>query len=272
MKRILQLLLLFLIMTSCEDTIDVNLNTEEPRLVIDASINWFKGTSGNTQSIKLSLTAPYFNNVIPPANGAIVTVTDSNNNIFTFNEDGTTGIYRTNNFVPVLNETYTLLIQYDNNNYTATETLLPVVPFDYIEQGNSGGFTSEDIEIKAYYTDPADETNFYFFEFIDDVSTIPTLEVYDDEFTNGNQIFGYYTEEYLEAGNHVTVRNYGVSEQFYNFMFVLLQQNSEEGGGGPFETQPATVRGNCINLTASERYPLGFFRLSEVDEIDYIIE
>ena len=28
------------------------------------------------------------------------------------------------------------------------------------------------------------------------------------------------------------------NESFYNFMFVLLQQNSPDGGG-PFETQPA---------------------------------
>ena len=52
-------------------------------------------------------------------------------------------------------------------------------------------------------------------------------------------------------------------------MFILLQQNSEEGGG-PFETQPAAVRGNCINQSNPERFPLGYFRLSEVDEIMYL--
>ena len=69
----------------------------------------------------------------------------------------------------------------------------------------------------------------------------------------------------------VTIRNYGISEQFYNYMFILLQQNSEEGGG-PFETQPATVRGNCINQTNSKNYPLGYFRLSQVDEFIYTVQ
>ena len=54
-------------------------------------------------------------------------------------------------------------------------------------------------------------------------------------------------------------------------MFILLQQNSEEGGG-PFETTPATVRGNCINETNSNNFPFGFFRLSEVDELIYTVE
>ena len=81
---------------------------------------------------------------------------------------------------------------------------------------------------------------------------------------------GFYVEEDLDPGDEVIIRNYGVSEQFYEFMFVLLQQTSE--GGGPFETQPATVRGNCINTTSPNNYPLGYFRLSEVSEIVYTVE
>ncbi|NNL33984.1 MAG: DUF4249 domain-containing protein [Flavobacteriaceae bacterium] len=270
MKKLLYICALTMIF-SCEDVIDVNLENEAPRLVIDASISWLKGTPGNEQSIKLSLSAPYFENEIPPANNAIVTITDMNSNVFQFNEIDNTGIYRNTSFVPELNATYTLSIMYNDETYTAEESLIPVVPFDFVEQNNNGGFTGEDVEIKAYYSDPQDEENYYFFEFISDIPAIPTLEVYNDEFTNGNQIFGYYTEEDLEAGDEVTIRNYGVSDRFYNFMFILLQQNSEEGGG-PFETQPATVRGNCINTSSPDNYPLGFFRLSEVDEITYTVQ
>lgn len=256
---------------SCEDVINVDLDTEEPRLVIDASINWFKGTTGNAQSIKLSLSAPYFADELPPANNAIVTISDENGTDFQFLEDGNSGIYLNTNFIPVIDRSYTLLIQYNNETFSAQELLKSVPPFDFIEQNNTGGFTGEDIEIKAYYTDPANEQNFYFFEFITEVTAFPTLDVYKDEFFNGNQIFGYYSEEDLIAGQEVTIRNYGISARFYNFMFVLLQQNSEEGGG-PFETQPATVRGNCINTTNPDNYTLGYFRLSEVDERTYTVE
>jgi hypothetical protein len=251
--------------------VDIKLNESEPRLVIEASINWFKGTIGNEQSIKLSLSAPFFGNNIPPANNAIVEISDSNGNIFNFIEENSTGIYRNSNFAPIIDETYTLTIVYNGDTYKATEILKSVVPIDFIEQNNEGGFTGEEIELKAFYTDPEGIGNHYFFEFISDIPVIPTLEVYDDIFTDGNQVFGFYTEEDLESGDIVTIRNYGVSGRFYEFMFILLQQGSGDDGG-PFQTQPATVRGNCINETDPENFPFGYFRLSEVDEVIYTVE
>ena len=271
MKKIIYIAVLFCLCYNCEDVVDINLNEAEPRLVIEASINWLKNTAGNEQSIKLSLSAPFFNETTPPANSANIQISDTNSNIFNFIEYGNTGIYINNTFIPVIDETYTLTINYAGDLYTATETLKSVPSIDFIEQNNEGGFTGEDIELKVFYTDPANEENYYFFEFISDIPVIPTLEVYNDEFTNGNQIFGFYTEEDLESGDEVTIRNYGVSERFYEFMYVLLQQGSAEGSG-PFETQPATVRGNCTNESNPDNYPFGYFRLSEVDEVVYTIE
>lgn len=264
------ILLITFICLSCEDVIEVNVPTSEPRLVIDASIKWFKGTTGNEQSIKLTLTAPFFDYGVPPANNAQVFITDENNIVYDFVEEGNSGMYINSNFVPVLNLEYTLTIIYNNETYNATDTLLSVAELEYVEQNLEGGFTGEDTEIKAFFTDPIDEENFYFFEFIPNIPVAPTLDTFKDEFVNGNEIFGYYVEEDLNPGNQVIIRNYGVSEQFYEFMYVLLQQTSQ--GGGPFETQPATVRGNCVNTTNQNNYPLGYFRLSEVSEIIYTIQ
>ncbi|EDP69919.1 hypothetical protein FBALC1_10317 [Flavobacteriales bacterium ALC-1] len=271
MKKLIYICILFSLFYNCEDVIDVDLNESEPKLVIEASINWFKNTLGNEQSIKLSLSAPFFNETIPPANGATIHIIDTNSNQFNFIEEGSSGIYRNSNFIPVIDETYTLTINYQGETYTATETLKSVSSIDYVEQINDGGFSGEDIELKAFYTDPENEENYYFFEFISNIPVIPSLEVYEDRFTNGNQIFGFYTEEDLEAGDEVTIRNYGVTKRFYDFMFILLQQGSDDGGG-PFETQPATVRGNCINETNPDNFPFGYFRLSEVDELIYTVE
>jgi len=271
MKKLLYISLILVLFTNCEDVIDVNLNTTEPRLVIEASINYLKNTTGNEQSIKLTLSAPFFDDTVPPANGAAIQVSDTSGNTFNFIETGNTGIYNNSTFIPTIDEVYTLTIDYEGETYTATETLTAVVPIDYIEQNNEGGFSGEDIELKAYYTDPAEIDNYYLFEFISDIPVVPDLNVNDDTFTDGNQIFGFYTEEDLESGDIVTIRNYGISSQFYNFMYILLQQGGDSGGG-PFQTQPATVRGNCINTTNPDNYPYGYFRLSEVDEVIYTVE
>lgn len=271
MKNPYKFLLLFsLICFSCEDVIEIDVPTSEPRLVIDASINWFKGTTGNDQSIKLSLTAPFFENSVPPANNAEVYITDENNIVYDFLEDAETGIYLNSNFNPVINAEYTLTIIYNNEIYTASDTLYSVAELERVEQNLEGGFSGEETEIKAFFTDPANEENYYFFEFIPDMPVIPTLDTFKDEFVNGNEIFGFYVEEDLEPGNELIIRNHGVSEQFYEFMFVLLQQSAD--GGGPFESQPATVRGNCINVSNPNNYPLGYFRLSEVSEIIYTVQ
>ena len=264
-------ILLALFLFSCEDVIDVELNNVAPKLVIDGSLNWFKDTPGNEQEIKLTLSAPYFEDTINPANGAEVVVTKNGSEDFIFSEINESGIYKNNTFIPEINATYDLTISYLNEVYTASETLISVVDLDYVEQNDEGGFSGEDTELKVFYTDPIDEENYYFFEFINAIPSIPTLEVYKDEFTNGNQIFGFFTEDDLEAGDIVTIRNYGISQRFYDFMFILLQQNAADGGG-PFETQPATVRGNCINTTNPNNFPLGYFRISEVSELTYILQ
>lgn len=271
MRQILALLSLVLMLNSCEEVIDVELNEAPPKLVIDASIDWFKNTQGNQQQIKLSLSAPYFDTEIPPATGAIVSISNDSGISFNFIEEGDSGTYSTDQFIPVINQEYTLTINYKDNIYTATEVLKPVVEFDYVEQNNDGGFSGEETELKVYYTDPVEEDNYYFFEFFNEDFLSPTLEVYEDEFTNGNQIFGFYTDEDLEPGHQVVIRNHGVSQRFYDYMFKLLQQNGDTGGG-PFETQPASIRGNCQNLTNPADFPLGYFRASETVELVYIVE
>ncbi|TYB71476.1 DUF4249 domain-containing protein [Bizionia saleffrena] len=271
MKKLSLLFLLLISTFSCEDVIDIQVPKAEPKLVIEASINWFNGTAGNVQEVKLTQSAPYFNTTIPPANNAIVTITDTANNTFFFTEENNSGIYKNSTFIPVIDSEYTLNITYKNEDYTATETLTSVTPIDYIEQKNDGGFSGEDIEIKAYYTDPENQENYYFYEFITDIAIIPTLEVYEDEFFNGNQIFAFFSEEDLKAGDQLKIRNYGISEQFFVYMTVLLQQ-SNQSGGGPFQTQPATVRGNCINVTKPDNFPLGYFRLSQANELIYTVE
>ena len=80
MKNITNLIIGILFATflnSCQDVIDVPLNTEKPRLVIEASINWQKGTLGNNQKIKLTTTTNYYSNVIPAVSGATVFIKNS---------------------------------------------------------------------------------------------------------------------------------------------------------------------------------------------------
>lgn len=266
MKKILLLFFIFGTLTSCEDVIDVELNTSEPRLVIEASINLLE--DGSSQSIvKLTTTAPFFDDEVPIVDDASVEITSENGTIYPFTH--TEGGNYESSLIPEFGVNYTLEIIYNGESFSASEQLYAVSTLEFVEQRNDGGFTGEEIELKAFFTDPPGLGNHYFFEGISNRGVV--LDTFFDEFFDGNPIFGFYLVEDLAAGEEVVFNLYGVNEQFYNFMFVLLQQSTDQSDG-PFETQPATVRGNIINETNSDNFPLGYFRISEVSSITYIVE
>ncbi|WP_264558408.1 DUF4249 domain-containing protein [Flavobacterium sp. N2270] len=255
---------------SCEDVVDVDLNTAAPKLVIDASIKWQKGTLGDEQTIKLSTTTGYFENTIPTVSGAIVFITDSNLIQYDFNEDIGTGNYICTNFNPVLNETYVLTVIHDGQTYLATENLIPSPTIDSVEQNDEGGFTGDEIEVKFFFQDDGLVDNFYLIQFNPSFLNLPEYDVVDDEFFQGNQMFGLYFNEDLEAADDLTFTLHGISERYYNYMNVLL--GVAGNSGGPFQAPPATVRGNIVNQTNFDNYALGFFRLSEIDTMTYTVQ
>jgi hypothetical protein len=269
MKNILTFLALALLLISCEDVVEVNLVEAQPRLVVDAALQWKKGTTGEEQTIRLSRTRGFFEQVPVTVSNANIIVIDANGIAFNFEEQNP-GEYVTQNFAPEIDMDYTLSIEVDNQFYTAAETLKPVVPIDSIQQNNEGGFGGEDIELKAFYTDPAEIENYYLFKFFVPFAAFPEFEIYDDEFNDGNSIFGLYSDEGLEPGMEIAIENHGVSEAYYNFLNILLAQAGS--AGGPFETEPATVRGNISNSADEDELIFGYFSLSEVDEVLYTIE
>ncbi len=268
--RIFTLLFSILFLISCEEVIDVELNESEPKLVVEATMIRLLNNEGGSTDVKLSLTGPFFDDEVPPVTDATVSITDNNANIFMLNHIEN-GIYTTEtSLTPEDNVAYTITIIYEGETFVATEQLDTVSPWEMnIEQDNEGGFLGDEIELKAFFSDPEDEENYYYSQITSDKGK--DRDITSDEFFNGNQIFALYTAEDLEPGDEVQFILDGVDRSFHNFMFILLQQGSEDGGG-PFETQPATVRGNIVNQTNPDNFPLGYFRVSERDTMSYIVQ
>ncbi len=269
--KYITLSLLLLSIISCEEVIDVDLKTETPRLVIDAAINWQKGTDGSSQKIMLSTTTSFYNTIIPKVSGATVSVKSSENFNYIFTEIPNTGEYQCTTFKPIIGETYTLTIVYKNETYTATETMQSVSSIYSIQQKNDGGFSGKDYEIEVSFKDPLVK-NFYMVKFFPDIYKAPSYQVIGDEYTNGNLKSWQFSDEDLKQGSTIAITHYGVSESYYNYMNKLISVASSSGGGSPFQTPPATVRGNIVNQTNINNYALGYFSLSEVDYQNYIIK
>jgi Domain of unknown function (DUF4249) len=263
------LFLVFFTFFSCEEVVDVELTTSEPRLVIEASIQWINGTPGNEQSIKLTTTTDYFSNEIPPVTNAIVYITTSTNQVFTFIEDDMPGIYECNDFVPVLDESYTLVIIYEGETYMATEKLLNTPTVTRVEQKNDAGVLGDEIEVKFYFDDLVDETNQYLLRIDDPYKVIPEYEVVEDRFFVNNEMFGLYFSEDLKPNDVLKFTLNGITKNYFNYMDIILDQVFTEG---PFSTPTSTSRGNVINQSNFDNYALGYFRLSKTEIVEYTIQ
>jgi len=274
MKKIIATLsiLFSIILISCEEVIKVDTDTAPPRLAVEAAINWQKGTSGNIQTIKLTTTAGYFENTIPVVSGAIVTVTNTvDNEVFNFIENPNTGVYICSDFIPEFNKPYTLTIISKGETYTATEKMYPVASITKFSQNNNGGITGKDIEVKTYYNDPADQANYYLFKY--EYLNYKKVDLYTDEDTyyNGNEFFSVSQNDSLKVGDKLGITHHGISKSYYNYMSIITNL-AGQSGGGPFQSPPATIRGNVVNKTNSNNYPLGYFSMSEIDYKEYTIQ
>jgi hypothetical protein len=261
--------LLVLFFSSCEDTVTLDLETGETKIVVDAEIIWQKGTDGKEQTIKISKTAPYYNNTTPKVSGAQVRIENKNGDIFTFNETGP-GLYVCTNFVPVINMDYTLYVTAEGQSFTAVEKLTSVTPIDKVEQNIVPDFGGEDIiELTFYYKDPIDEVNYYLTDYKSGFLLFPEYELTDDELLNGNQISTRFSDEdKMKPGSIVEITHRGISKNFYNYMNLIL----EIYGGSPFSIPPGNIRGNIVNTSDPNNFAFGYFRLCEADKVSYVVK
>ncbi|MGH1384843.1 DUF4249 domain-containing protein [Kordia sp.] len=277
--RLLTILTIFIALISCDDKIDVDVPEAAPRLVIEASLDWEKGTTGNNQTIKLRTSTPYFNTTLNTSvTGASVKVTNTDSNAVYNFVDQNDGDYTINNFVPVINDSYTLEVIYNGETYTATEQLISVPPIMNPTQSLEGGFDDEVLDVTIFFQDPPNEENFYMLRNQEDTDLFGELETQSDEFSDGNLQDEFFEkdkddedpEAEYNPGDTVNIKLYGISERYHNYVTLLVEQY--DSGGDPFAATPAEIKGNCINVTNEANYAFGYFRVTEFDQIDYTFQ
>ena len=270
-------LLLLVFFTACTDVIDVEVPSEEPRLVIEASINWEKGTSGSDQTIYLSKSTPFFetNGNVPVTIASVIITNNNDGAIFEF-IDQNDGSYTSSNFVPILNDNYTLEVISEEETYSAQETFIPVVPILEVYQ-STDKFLPEVLEVNFDFLDPAEEENYYYIKFKEQADSFPRLLDLKDEFVNGNLISVFNERQENEdinqveyaPGDMVNMELIGVSKRYYEYIQLLISQSES---GGPFDTTPVALRGNCTNQNDPNNFAYGYFRLTEVAKASYTFE
>ncbi|MFC3561995.1 DUF4249 domain-containing protein [Pedobacter jamesrossensis] len=263
-KLMIFCLLACLVFTSCKKIIEIDTNNAEPQLVIEGNIiNQFVA-----QQIKISKSVSYDGqNNFPAVSGAVVTVSDSRGNNYTFAESQP-GLY-TFGLRGIPGVTYTMNVQVEGKTYTAVSKMPSAVKLDSIGIIVNTFFNSERKTAAAYVSDPAGEANFYHFNMY--VNGLQSNRVYvnDDRLTNGNklrlQLFYEKNDdddEGLITGDKVDIDMECIDANIFDYWYALSQQ----AGRGPNQgTTPANPTSNISNGA------LGYFSAHTTQRLNIVV-
>ncbi len=278
---------LTLFFLSCEDVVDVEVPTDEPRLIVNALMRVDVEQQFIPVEVRLTLTNNFFEElpiasaddnmtiiqeifneegILESTGTSSLAETEPGSGIYvpdpTFDSDQRISVNLTN-----LDVLYTLIIEYDGRRYAAQTRYVPSVPIDNLEIGDGTLFEDDETELIVTFTDDPDRDNFYVFDF--GFSEFLAIE---DEFFQGQQFeFSYFYDREFDPGTELEISILGADQTFFNYMDLLIEQT--EGQQGPFQTPVATARGNVFDITGFDNidlsdnverpddFPLGYFAI-----------
>ncbi len=280
----LYITLIAVINLACVDVIDVEVPSEEPRLVIDALIRIDSSLDMIVVKIKASQSASFFDSILP-ASLTEITIRNidlsSNNTAILLPSTTEEGIYEV--VVPkefLIEGRVALNILYNGETYVSITNYVPAPDIDSIEQSIANVFGGEQTELEVSFTDLPNRNDYYLFDF--DFDEYLTVE--DEFFKNQQFVFSYFYDDRLEIGRRLKISISGVSFEFFDYLNQVIAQSGQTQG--PFQTPAGTVLGNIVNITDTDfsgvetleniipnkNFPLGYFAICETYEKTIIIE
>lgn len=253
-----------LMLCSCEEQIDWNLDTEIPNtLVVDAIIT----DEHKHQFIRLTKPMSDPNNYIIPALGADVKIMAGNQMFFLFESQEYPGYYITESPVTAsISYNYTLVIQYEEKEYRAESYMIPVLPANtpsFVLDNETGLYK---INWNASQYDPQEQAMFeatISWDHLlpaginDSAAYVKTVFYMLNTIDVSFNIFPQDKEELLfPAGSKAIVKKYSVTDEYGDFLRALLAET--EWQGSLFEDAHGNLPGNISNGG------LGYFSMCSV--------
>jgi hypothetical protein len=285
-----------MISTACEDVIEVELPDSETRLVVDGLIRADINEPYLPVEIKLTLSSNFFDENIPTsAESVLITYEEVQDEMVV--SQGSSSLSETTPgsgiYVPDPNFSsdqriptsaldtdyiYTLYIRHEGRQYLAQTKYVAVVPINSVRQGTGTLFGDNETEIVVNYTDPAEEDNYYLFDF-----GFNEYLVTEDEFYQGQEFeFSFFYDQSFDSGTILDISILGADKIFYDYMNQLIVQSGDSQG--PFQTPVSTVRGNIFDITdldnidvfdnvdQPEVFPLGFFAIVREERAQLVVD
>jgi hypothetical protein len=248
------------IFSCCQRVINIDLNTANAKVVIEAFVTDQPGID----TIKLSLTGSYFNpGNYPAINNAVVVISDNAGVTDTLQQIDN-GRYTAAGLTGVPGRTYTLKVFTGGKEYDAVSTMpYPVSPdtvvavFDKVATIN--GVADSTFRIRCFFQDPPGFGNFYRAQLVVNgklYDSLGNVTLYQDKFIDGAivnlRLRGYSPK----LGDSARVDLMCIDGDTYKFFSVV---RSISGNGNPISTAtpqnpPTNIIGGAVGYFAA--YPI----------------
>lgn len=275
MKNILIIILTLFVLTSCEKTVELDLQDSTPKIVIEGLVTDRAGH----QYVKVSRSAGFYSTgKTPRVSDATVVIVDDQENTFSFihNPNGhadSVGYYLPETpFMGEIGRTYTLTVVVDGQTYEGTDTMFRLTPIDKLdyrineEEQEDPEDDGRFYELLLFVKEPQDTKDYYLFKsFRNGVLEYESdTDVYyaDDELI-GENIDGISLPLFYAVDDVAKIEVQSLSRQafiFYRDLSKLLNND-----GGMFGTPPANPRTNLSNDA------VGFFQVSAIQSAELVI-
>ncbi|MCF8374622.1 MAG: DUF4249 domain-containing protein [Bacteroidales bacterium] len=243
-KNIVLPFCLLMLFAACQDVIEIDLDSIEPKLVIDGAV------TNNSDSIvvKISKSTDYFEpGIYPAVSNARVTISDDAGNSEEL-EETSPGVY-SKNWDTAEGVEYALEVDVDGQKYFASATLPHKVSIDSVSieptpdyMEFSGGYL-----INCHLHDPAGIENYYRLivsKINDSTKGNQLIYLFDDAFVDGNEISMQWDNGQFLTNDTVIVELQTLDESTYNYYRTL--SSVFEGGmiGNANPSNPVTNLSN----------------------------
>lgn len=270
-KRWIHIILLLILSACAKESAWVAPENGGNYIVVDAIItNEFK-----VQYIYINYNKQVLNGVSAPVSGAEVIISDEEATYVLEEDPNAPGKYITDSAAAAqFNRSYSLLILYEDNIYSAQASMAPGSTFPELiySKNEENGLFRIDYVASAFETeDPAMWEVLIDWSFVPGYEnedpdacrkkllfyTLPTLDV--------SQVFSPAVEQvYFPAGTKIEQRRYSLTEEHASFIRSLLLETSWQGG--VFPSDPANVGTNMSEGA------LGYFGACAVNSLSLTVE
>jgi hypothetical protein len=236
-------LLTMVLLSGCQEVIDIELNDSDKQIVIEGSI--FEG--GDSAMVRITKTTSYFTvDPAQPIANAIVEITMPDNSVVTLNHEGS-GLYKINGLNIITDADYALKVTVDDKEYTAVSHMMPSLPLDSLEYEYQESIFGQPDGYNVFLI-YQDEIGKNYYRLLASQNGVPLrsaddLLVVDDNLNDGNLIRIPIFTTLFEAGDTVEAELQSLDAPLYEF-YQTLSSVASEDAGSPFSAAPANPVSN----------------------------